>query len=273
MDAEVLLAMNRRYLTRSSRHLYGIRFRSVHRRDPENIDWFTFVFGRKPALGELEIMESREPGDHRLTGFQAFELLMGTISARGTPRLQLYDRRLCLSQLLPFIVEYVGYRLQFHPYAERFLTGVSRNLTALCPNFDQLRAARTGTALPEAEWSSYMWVATLGSSQERLHREWESDTGVWLPVFVGRDRPAHAPNPVPILSRGPNGEAGQSPRAVLASWDPWADAAASVRRFGTLPAPEPEPEAGPSSVVEELSSSSSTGSSSSGSSPSARPQP
>ena len=246
MDAEALLAQNRRYLNTGSRRLFEGRFQSVHGRDPRSSEWFTHIFGRRPVRGELEILESRQPGDHRLTGFQGFELLMGAASTQANPRLRLYDERLHLSVLLPFVVEYLGYRLRFHPYAERFLIGVSQNVCTVRPNFDLLRAQNAGASLPIGEWSSYMWVATLGSGMERLARDWEHDTGLWEPVFTGRPRPAHAPVPVPLLSIGAPEGVVQSPRTVLANWDPWADAAAAMRRFGPSFGMEPEPEANPS---------------------------
>ena len=244
-DAEALIGQNRRFMSTGSRRLYGFRFQTIHQRLPVLCEWFTEVFGRRPILGELNDWQARQAGDLRLSGPQAFSLLTGAISIWEAPRMRLYERQLRIAHLLPFVIEYMGYRLHFVPEVGRFLEGLSGDPFPIVPNFVEMNARNYGATVPTNEWHCYMWSITLEGGVQNLYGDWRRDEGRWAPVFTGRERPAHAPVPVPILEIRPYLAPGDGPTVVTPAWDPWAQAVANGRVARTSVAGEPEPEVAP----------------------------
>ena len=237
-DVDAMLSLNRRYVNEGSRTLFGTRYRRLHNRAATAGQWFEHVFGRPVTRGEQEVWNARAPTDASLTGFQAFELLQGFILPRTIGPLQLFPAPLRLAHLIPFLVEYMGYRLQFNPEAHRYLEGIGHGACRLSPDFARHRAHGEGAGIPARDWAVHMWVGCMHEVMRMQEHQWRPNTGRWTPVFTGRDRPASAPFPVPLMSIRPPGATQE---------DLWGMDGRGW--YGIVPsgATEPEPERAPSS--------------------------
>ena len=201
IETEVIIAQNRRYFSRSCRNRLNYRFRELHARAAGQEEWFREVFGRPSLPDELLLLSHRTDGDHALSGYQLYELLVGWVVGDGPFTFRDWPIQFELARLVPMIVEYCGYRRHFAPDVLRYLEGLRNGPPrgGGRPPFEEMMAGGIGVGYPLEQREGLVWVRYLEDGFRTLMNHWRGYTGPWLPVFRGRERPAHQPRPVPIL--------------------------------------------------------------------------